>query len=80
MCGNSESDMSKKVNATQSLWYKGVEQGSYANRNALLGQKLCHYLCEGCTLNGLLSSSQTKISIKATESIWTLTATTVWYF
>jgi len=26
-----------------------------SNRNALLGQKLCHYLDEGRTLNDLLS-------------------------
>jgi len=46
--------MSKKVNATESLWYKGVEQ--LCHRNALLGQKLCQYLREGRTLNGLVSS------------------------
>jgi len=27
-----------------------------SNRNYLLSQKLCHYLCEGRTLNDLLSS------------------------
>jgi len=48
--------MSKQINATQSLCYKGAEQYSYANRNALPDEKLCHYLCEGHTLNGLLAS------------------------
>jgi len=43
----------------ESLRYKGVNQ--LAMQNALLGQKLCHYLREGRTLNGLLLSWQTKI-------------------
>jgi len=34
----------RKKNATQNLWYKGVEQGSCANRNAFPGQKLCQHI------------------------------------
>jgi len=48
--------MSKKLDVTESFWYKG-----YANRNVLLGQKSCHYLREDRTLNDLLSLQQTKI-------------------
>ena len=55
-CWLSACEWAKKVNATQNLWYKGAEEGSYANRNTLLGQKLFHYVREGRTLNGLLSS------------------------
>jgi len=40
-----------------------------SNRNALLGQKFCHYLREGRTLNDLLSFQQTNVSFTATESI-----------
>jgi len=52
---NDDSLHVKLINAAQSLWYRGVEQGSYANRNA------CQYLREGSTLNCLFFSSQTKI-------------------
>jgi len=32
-----------------------------SNRNALLGQKLCHYLYQGRTMNDLLIFLQTKV-------------------
>jgi len=35
-----------------------------SNRNALLGQKICHYLYEGSTLNDLFSFQQTKVYFK----------------
>jgi len=39
-------------------------QSSYANQNALPYKKLCQYLHEGRTLNGLLSLWQIKIQLK----------------
>jgi len=40
-----------------------------SNRNALLDQKLRHYLHYGRTLNDLLSSQQAKVYFEATESV-----------